>query len=363
MEATQKNLKLCVERTFLHVKDVNVEASKMSTSKSDPRSDACQDLGSDSDVVSDFLNHDCCSSTSTDVSSRCGSQRPKGGLAQMETSHKSFQLCVRWNCIDEKDLDVEACKIRASKSDPRSDACQDLGSDSDVVSDFLNHGCCSSTSTDVSSRFGSQRPKGGLAQKETAHKNFQLCVKGTFIDEKDLEVEACKIRASKSDPRSDACKEPDLCSQSLSDFETSDWCSITSAEGSSCVSSNYSGSQRQQPARLPNGEKLGGLLRDQPRTGSMTEDKVGPVDPSWSEGSELHESGQCKPCAWLFKAKGCSLGSKCNFCHLCPSTAAKAKRKDKDAQLRQQRIEREQKALPPGREKSAAQSSKHIVFL
>jgi len=279
----------------------------------------------------------------------------------METTQRNLKLCVERTFLHVKDVNVEASKMSASKSDPRSDACQDLGSSSDVQSDFSNHDCRSGTS-DASSRFGSQRPKGGWSKMETAHKNFQLCVQRTFIDEVDLDVEACKVRASKSEPGSDACKELDL-SQPLSDFSTSDWCSITSAEGSSSFSSKSSGSQRPRLLRLPDKEQLGGLLRDQPPTGSMTDDKVGPVDPSWTIGSELHASGQCKPCAWLFKAKGCSLGSKCNFCHLCPNGKIKEKRKEKDAQLRQQRLDRERKALAPGRVECAVQPSKRIVFL
>jgi hypothetical protein len=39
-----------------------------------------------------------------------------------------------------------------------------------------------------------------------------------------------------------------------------------------------------------------------------------------SKGSSLHESGQCNPCGFFFKPSGCSLGSECEFCHLCTKT-------------------------------------------
>mmetsp|Transcript_19163 Transcript_19163/g.44629 ORF Transcript_19163/g.44629 Transcript_19163/m.44629 type:complete len:388 (+) Transcript_19163:69-1232(+) len=39
---------------------------------------------------------------------------------------------------------------------------------------------------------------------------------------------------------------------------------------------------------------------------------------NWSEGSKLHESGRCKPCAFMW-TKGCTNGAKCTFCHLCPA--------------------------------------------
>lgn len=37
----------------------------------------------------------------------------------------------------------------------------------------------------------------------------------------------------------------------------------------------------------------------------------------WSVGSELHQSGQCKPCVYFNNEAGCLKGSKCKFCHLC----------------------------------------------
>lgn len=54
-----------------------------------------------------------------------------------------------------------------------------------------------------------------------------------------------------------------------------------------------------------------------------------------SIGSELHGSGQCRPCAWLYKPGGCKNGSQCKHCHLCPDGEIKARRKEKVASLMQ----------------------------
>ena len=48
-----------------------------------------------------------------------------------------------------------------------------------------------------------------------------------------------------------------------------------------------------------------------------------------SEGSKLHGSGYCRPCAWFWKPKGCENGSECRHCHLCPQEEIKNRRKAK----------------------------------
>jgi len=58
-----------------------------------------------------------------------------------------------------------------------------------------------------------------------------------------------------------------------------------------------------------------------------------------SIGSELHGTGECKPCAWFWHNKGCSKGSACTFCHNCPPGELKARRKLKVMRLRQQEYE------------------------
>jgi len=171
-------------------------------------------------------------------------------------------------------------------------------------------------------------------------------------------VEASKMSASKSEPRSA--------------FSNRDSFSSTSTEARSSFSSNLSSSQRQQgrvsssmevgnlvvdEVRPPMDEQLADLPGDTTATVSRIEEQVGPNDPLWSEGSKSHQSGQCRPCAWFFKEKGCSLGRDCNFCHQCPDGQVRTRRKAKDEELRRQRQEKEERiALRPGRVSFAAQS-------
>lgn len=65
-----------------------------------------------------------------------------------------------------------------------------------------------------------------------------------------------------------------------------------------------------------------------------------PASPSI--GSKLHETGQCRPCAWLYKPGGCRNGSQCGHCHLCPEGEIKARKREKVASmLRQSPIDSE----------------------
>lgn len=57
-----------------------------------------------------------------------------------------------------------------------------------------------------------------------------------------------------------------------------------------------------------------------------------------SVGSELHGTGECAPCAFFFKPRGCTLGVLCKFCHLCPSGELKQRQKQKKVVLRQIRL-------------------------
>merc|ERR1719386_48181 len=52
----------------------------------------------------------------------------------------------------------------------------------------------------------------------------------------------------------------------------------------------------------------------------------------WSIGSAAHDSGTCKPCAFLWKdlkKPGCQNGQGCVFCHLCPPGEVKRRKKEK----------------------------------
>lgn len=60
------------------------------------------------------------------------------------------------------------------------------------------------------------------------------------------------------------------------------------------------------------------------------------VGPRPSLGSTTHNGrGDCRPCAWYYKPKGCQMGSQCDFCHLCPEGELKNRKKAKVAAIRQ----------------------------
>jgi len=63
---------------------------------------------------------------------------------------------------------------------------------------------------------------------------------------------------------------------------------------------------------------------------------VAPLLPSI--GSDGHETGQCRPCAWLYKPGGCRNGAQCAHCHLCPEGEIKARKKDKVASILRQTL-------------------------
>jgi len=54
-------------------------------------------------------------------------------------------------------------------------------------------------------------------------------------------------------------------------------------------------------------------------------------------GSAGHGLGECKPCAFFWKAQGCGNGVQCSFCHLCDSGEKKRRAKDKRVAMRMAR--------------------------
>jgi len=50
-----------------------------------------------------------------------------------------------------------------------------------------------------------------------------------------------------------------------------------------------------------------------------------------------HNAGLCEPCAWFWRPSGCHRGDNCKFCHICPDGTLKARKKVKQAMLRQAR--------------------------
>lgn len=61
---------------------------------------------------------------------------------------------------------------------------------------------------------------------------------------------------------------------------------------------------------------------------------IGSRLPEESAGSGEHGKGKCKPCAWFWRAQGCTNRSACMHCHLCPAGEVKARKKNKLASIR-----------------------------
>lgn len=59
--------------------------------------------------------------------------------------------------------------------------------------------------------------------------------------------------------------------------------------------------------------------------------ETGPIS---SPGSVLHGTGNCNPCAWFWKARGCAVGRDCDYCHLCPEGELKRRKKLKIQEIK-----------------------------
>lgn len=83
-------------------------------------------------------------------------------------------------------------------------------------------------------------------------------------------------------------------------------------------------------------EEIARLKKQVPREGAVS-GYTALQDEYWSVGSELHELGECKPCAFFWSKKhpgGCDSGAACSWCHLCPEGALMQRRKELDAEQR-----------------------------
>mmetsp|Transcript_101438 Transcript_101438/g.180326 ORF Transcript_101438/g.180326 Transcript_101438/m.180326 type:complete len:290 (-) Transcript_101438:49-918(-) len=58
-----------------------------------------------------------------------------------------------------------------------------------------------------------------------------------------------------------------------------------------------------------------------------------------SQGSALHGTGRCSPCAWFWKPRGCNSDKECSYCHLCPEGELKSRKKAKVAAIRMGALE------------------------
>eukprot|EP00928_Gymnodinium_smaydae_P098853 TRINITY_DN9290_c0_g1_i1.p1 TRINITY_DN9290_c0_g1~~TRINITY_DN9290_c0_g1_i1.p1 ORF type:complete len:544 (-),score=96.33 TRINITY_DN9290_c0_g1_i1:107-1624(-) len=73
---------------------------------------------------------------------------------------------------------------------------------------------------------------------------------------------------------------------------------------------------------------------DSPADAPDSSNAAGSRAPAYSQGSALHGSGECRPCAWFWKAKGCLNAERCLHCHLCPDGEIKSRRKNKLTMMR-----------------------------
>jgi len=51
-----------------------------------------------------------------------------------------------------------------------------------------------------------------------------------------------------------------------------------------------------------------------------------------TRGSQCHQTGNCKPCAFAWKAGGCNAGVECQFCHLCLPGERRRRKKQRGAE-------------------------------
>jgi hypothetical protein len=119
--------------------------------------------------------------------------------------------------------------------------------------------------------------------------------------------------------------------------------------------------QQAQPPQEGRKEKGGlQLMREalDPDTFDMHENTVAPQGfvneqgaasdlPLPSPGSALHGTGNCQPCAWFWKAKGCMNDKSCAYCHLCPEGELKQRKKAKVTAMRMGALEPSTTSGPP----------------
>lgn len=140
--------------------------------------------------------------------------------------------------------------------------------------------------------------------------NLRLCVQNGFLHVKDVAQEAQKLSKSLS--------EPSICSSYS--WSCDEWMENQSQSRGLSMESESSSIE-------PSYEGEDYPLRSEPRQAQVQ---------SWSEGSKLHPDA-CSPCAWNWRASGCCNEARCKFCHMCPETALKERKKSRTQQLKKQR--------------------------
>jgi len=143
---------------------------------------------------------------------------------------------------------------------------------------------------------------------------------------------------------------PDECPQHMV------WNDLSSPWRSSCSSDSAPGSDRDTGLRAEPPD----LVRQYHSDGQTADgddklvDEDGylavpmPERSTWSEGAAGHEEGSCKPCAWNWKAMGCSNAATCQFCHMCPKDTLKENRKAVMLKLKKLKKAAAAANAPPG---------------
>eukprot|EP00438_Fugacium_kawagutii_P004231 Skav215963 [mRNA] locus=scaffold226:1132471:1133328:+ [translate_table: standard] len=87
-----------------------------------------------------------------------------------------------------------------------------------------------------------------------------------------------------------------------------------------------------QVAQVPSSQSI---AQDPVEADQSHQEPVKPVPAKLpSKGSAFHEQGQCRPCAWMWKPRGCQNADICEYCHLCPEGELKHRKKLKIAAIR-----------------------------
>lgn len=87
------------------------------------------------------------------------------------------------------------------------------------------------------------------------------------------------------------------------------------------------------------GKQLFGEALDERQWDASTQDFGEPLSgtvtgPIQSPGSVLHGTGNCNPCAWFWKPRGCACAVQCDYCHLCPEGELKRRKKMKIQEIK-----------------------------
>jgi len=86
-------------------------------------------------------------------------------------------------------------------------------------------------------------------------------------------------------------------------------------------------------------------------------------NPAWSIGAEKHFEGKCQPCGFYYK-KECRNGSECVYCHMCPKTELKRRKKDKVAEMRRdESMKQQQQKLPKRKNGVSGRKRRDLVAL